>query len=256
MSDDAWNVGRYLEFQAERKLPFDDLVALVERRPGMRVLDLGCGTGHLTAELAGLLDVESIEGVDASPAMLEATRKVSDQRVTFCHAEADQYEIKDVDLVFSNAALHWMPDHPSLFRRIRAGLRQGGQVAVQMPNNFGYPTHTIASALAARRPYTDVLGGLRQGAAVMTAEEYAALLRELGFARQVVREAIYLHELESSNDVLRWVRGSMLTWYEKKLGNDLFPRFLQAYTERLFRELGDRRPFPFTYRRILLWAAL
>jgi trans-aconitate 2-methyltransferase len=61
---------------------------------------------------------------------------------------------------------------------------------------------------------------------------------------------VYGHVLPSSADVVEWVRGSLLTFYER---DD--PRFLDRYRERLMRILGDQRPYFYTYRRVLMWAS-
>ena len=252
----AWDPDRYLKFREERRRPYLDLVALVRRVPGMRIVDLGCGPGELTADLAERFDAASVVGVDNDVAMLARARSFASPRVSFVEAELDAYPLHDFDLAFSNAALHWLPDHEALFTRLRNGLAPGGQLAAQMPNNFAQPTHTIALELASEPPFCDVLTERRSGAAVLTAERYATLLHELGFTLQTVREHVYVHELPDASHAVEWVRGSMLTWYEARLGEELFAEFLRRYEQRLVAALGSARPLPFTYRRILLWARL
>jgi trans-aconitate 2-methyltransferase len=222
----------------------------------MRIADLGCGPGELTADLAARFDAASVVGIDSDPAMLARANGFVSSRVSFVQADLAGHALADLDLVFSNAALHWLPDHAALFSRLRDALDDGGQIAVQMPNNFAQPTHTIAAALADEPPFRDVLGPARMGAAVETAERYATLLWELGFREQIVREPVYLHELPGPEHVVEWVGGSMLTWYEARLGPDLHREFARRYEERLLAALGSARPFPFTYRRMLLWATL
>ena len=252
-----WDPDRYLRFRAQRRQPYEDLVALVHPRPSMRVVDLGCGPGELTVDLAERLAAQSVLGLDNSDTMLAKAQPLSSDRVRFEQADIATHPIgEDLDLVFSNAALHWLPDHPTLFARLRAALGPGGQLAVQMPANFGQPTHTTASDLAGEEPYATALEGRRAGAAVDEPEAYATLLYDLGFTRQSVRQVIYLHELPGPEAAVEWVKGSMLTWYAARLGPELYERFAETYEQRLLARLPDRRPLPFTYRRILLWAAL
>src|SRR5688500_7282194 len=153
----AWDPDRYLKFRDERRRPYLDLVALVRPVPGMRIVDLGCGPGELTADLAERFDASSVVGVDNDVAMLARARAFASERVSFVEAELDAYPLDDFDLAFSNAALHWLPDHEALFTRLRDSLARGGQLAAQMPNNFAQPTHTIALELANERPFCDVL---------------------------------------------------------------------------------------------------
>lgn len=252
---DSWDPAQYQRFRKERRQPWEDLVALVEVRPDMRVVDLGCGSGELSRDLAERLGAASVLGVDNSAAMLGQAD--ADPRVTFELGDVGAHAIgRDLDLVFSSAALHWLPDHAALFERMRRALGPAGQLAVQMPANFEQPTHTTAVEIAGEAPFAAALGGHRSGAAVESPESYALLLYRLGFRRQIVRQQIYLHELPSRADVVEWVKGSMLTWYRSRLGDELYAAFLARYQERLLAQLPDERPFPLTYRRLLLWASL
>ena len=252
---DGWDPAQYHRFRKERRQPWEDLVALVEVRPDMRVVDLGCGSGELTRDLAQRLSAASALGVDNSAAMLGQAD--AEARVTFELGDLSTHTIgQDLDLVLSSAALHWLPDHAALFERMRRALGPAGQLAVQMPANFEQPTHTTAVEIAGEAPFASVLGQQRSGAAVESPESYALMLHRLGFRRQIVRQQIYLHLLSSKVDVVEWVKGSMLTWYHTRLGDELYAKFLARYTERLLAQLPDERPYPLTYRRLLLWASL
>jgi trans-aconitate 2-methyltransferase len=150
------------------------------------------------------------------------------------------------DLIFSNAALHWVADHESLIRRLTAFVSHDGQLAVQMPANDDHPSHAIAASLAKEfgiEPRADY---------VLPPERYASLLYDLGFKRQHVRLQVYGHELPSAHHVVEWVRGALLTDYEQRLG-ERFPEFLEGYTARVVEALGDDRPFFYTYKRVLIW---
>ena len=252
----GWDPDRYLKFKQERRQPYDDLVALIEPHPDMRVVDLGCGTGEWTAELATRLGAASVLGIDRSPSMLEQSDAFASERVRFVQADLGDWHGEGYDLVFSNAALHWVPEHGELFGRLKDALAPNGQLAIHMPNNMHRPTHTLARALAAEEPYASALGGRDGGMAVCSAETYAELLWSMGFARQSVREVVYLHELPGREAALEWVQGSMLTWYREQLPPELYASFLETYRERLLAALPDVSPMPFTYRRILLWASL
>ena len=144
---DAWSPAQYERFRAERAQPYWDLAALVEARPGMLVADLGCGTGELTAELHRKLQARETLGIDSSPAMLAKAPQGLGLRFEQQDISAFQPSEK-LDLIFSNAALHWLPDHPALLRRLTGALAPGGQIAVQMPMTDDLITHQTASELA------------------------------------------------------------------------------------------------------------
>jgi trans-aconitate 2-methyltransferase len=262
MTSDSWNPEQYDRFREERSQPFYDLADLVHARSGMRVLDLGCGSGRLTAWLHGHLGAGETLGVDSSPSMLRDSADYADaeQGIQFVEADlADYTPDGQFDLIFSNAALQWLPDHAALFARISRWVAPGGQLAVQMPANFGHPSHRTAAELAAEPPFADALDGWVRVDPVGPPEDYSVLLAALGLrANDVrpsphVRQQIYLHELERSLDVLQWVKGSLLTAYERRMSAALFGEFVERYEQRLLRDLGDQRPYLYPFKRLLLW---
>jgi trans-aconitate 2-methyltransferase len=251
-----WNPAQYERFRDERARPFFDLLDLVQPRPEMRVVDLGCGTGELTRELQRRLSARETIGIDNSPAMLAKSAAFASDGLRFEQKDIGAFvSEEDVDLVFSNAALQWVPDHEPLFRRLTAALTPSGQLAVQMPANNDHPSHLTAFAIAGESPFREALGGYSRQWPVLAPEAYATLLHRLGFRRQHVRLQVYAHELESREAVVEWVRGSLLTDYERRLPADLWPRFLERYRERLLPQLEDERPFFYPFKRVLLWGA-
>src|SRR5829696_2584091 len=251
-----WNPAQYEQFRDERSRPFFDLLDLVQPQPEMRVVDLGCGTGELTRELHRRLAARETIGIDNSPAMLAKSAAFAAVGLRFEQADIAAFASEgDVDLVFSNTALQWVPDHEPLLRRLTAALTQRGQLAVQMPANNDHPSHLTAFAIAGEPPFREALGGYERQWPVLAPEAYATLLHRLGYCRQLVRLQVYAHELESREAVVEWVRGSLLTDYERRLPAELWPRFLERYRERLLPQLEDARPFFYPFKRVLLGGA-
>jgi trans-aconitate 2-methyltransferase len=243
----SWDVDQYERFKEERAQPFRDLVSLIEPRPKMRIVDLGCGTGELTRFLHEHLSAAETIGIDSSESMLSKASPASG--LTFQLAAIGSFTTdRPFDLVFSNAALHWLPDHEHLFTRLVSLLGPNGQLAVQMPANHDHPSHRLAAELATEfriEPRTVNL---------LAPEAYAALLHRLGFARQHVRLQVYGHLLDSTADVVEWTKGSTLTPYRDALSADRYEEFLSEYTRRLVNALRDARPYFYTFKRVLLWA--
>jgi trans-aconitate 2-methyltransferase len=256
VSQDAWDPQQYERFQAERQQPFFDLVALVQRRPGMRVVDLGCGTGTLTRELHLAVAAQETVGIDNSPAMLARATPLAMAGLRFEPGDIAEFSAAGAyDLVFSNAALHWVPDQATLLRRLTGALKPGGQLAVQVPANHDDAAHRVAVELAAEPPFTERLAASTSPrAGVLTPREYALLLDRLGYAEQHVRLQVYAHRLASREEVVEWAQGTVLTPYRSRLGEELYTRFLEAYRSRLLPQLEDRRPYLFPFQRILFWA--
>lgn len=257
MVDSPWDPAQYNRFRAERQQPLFDLIALVEPRPGLRVVDLGCGTGETTRLLHDRLPDAETLGLDGAEPMLADSAAFATRGLRFARADIGAFApTADYDLIFSNAALHWLPDHADLFGRLRRGLAAGGQLAVQMPANFDYPSHTVAARVAGEPPFREALNGFTLGTPVHAPAWYAALLHRLGFARQHVRLQVYAHVLDAPDAVVEWVRGTLLTAYQRRLPADLWPAYLARYRASLLAELPDERPFFYPFKRLLLWGRL
>jgi trans-aconitate 2-methyltransferase len=250
---DTWDPERYGRFAAERAQPFHDLLALVRPVPGGRVVDLGCGRGELTVQLHRRLGAAETLGLDSSPAMLEGAAELAGGGLRFELGDIAGFGGDGWDVIFSNAALHWLPDHAALLSRLVAGLGEGGQLAVQVPANHDHPSHLVAAEVAGTEPFRSALGGYRRESPVQAPEWYAELLDRLGLQPQHVRLQVYLHRLAGPEAVVEWVRGTLLTDYAARLPAAVFEEFLAAYSERLLARLADRRPFPFPFKRLLFW---
>jgi len=257
LATDTWDPAQYERFERERAAPFFDLLSLVERCPGGRVVDLGCGTGELTRSLHERTAASSTLGLDSSAAMLEKSAAHAGEGLKFALGDIGEWSPSEpFDVVFSNAALHWVGDHPALFARLTSALRAGGQLAVQLPANHDHASHLVAERVAGGEPFRTALGGYVRQSPVLDPERYAALLHELGFDPQHVRLQVYLHVLPEPDAVVDWVKGTLLTDYKRRLTDEMYDEFLARYRSLLIRELADERPYPFTFKRILLWGRL
>lgn len=253
-STDAWDPGRYARFRAERSAPFLDLLALLEPAPSPRVVDLGCGPGELTRLAHERLGARETIGVDSSAAMLAEAARHAGPGLRFAQGDLAAFEDGPFDVVLSNAALHWVPDHAALLARLAALLAPGGQLAFQIPANEAHPSHAVAREVAREPTFAAALDGHVRESPVLEPEVYAQRLFRLGFRSQRVRVEIYAHALDAPSDVVEWVRGSLLTDYERRLTPETFTRFLARYREKLLAALPDERPYLYTYRRLLVWA--
>ena len=252
---DTWDPAAYSRFAAERSRPFFDLLDLVTPIPGGRAVDLGCGTGELTRALHERTGARETLGIDSSEAMLKKAKAHEGGGLRFERGDLAAFAPSEpYDLVFSNAAFHWAPDHSALLARLTKAVKPGGQFAFQVPDNFDHPSHRAAEAVAAEEPFASALAGSAHPRNVLAPEAYATILDRLGYGEQTVRLQVYGHHLESREDVVAWVEGSLLSEYRRRLSGELYEQFLQRYRERLFSMIPDERPFLFTFRRILVRA--
>lgn len=240
----TWDPDLYLDFDDHRSRPFRDLVARVGARDPRHVVDAGCGPGHLTARLAVRWPSARVSAFDSSAEMVAAARE---RGVEATQARVEDWTPDDeTDVVVTNAVLHWVPGHLDLLARWVAALPAGAWCAMQVPGNFGAPSHTLSREVAAR---WDV--ELRGIETVAEPVEYAARLADAG-AEADVWETTYVHRLTGEDPVLRWISATALRPVRDALGDDDYAAFRDALFPRL-REAYPRRPdgttwFPF--RRI------
>jgi trans-aconitate 2-methyltransferase len=248
-----WNPDQYHKFQAERAAPFYDLMALVPPAEGLRVVDLGCGPGELTAALADYLPDSDVLGIDSSPEMLAKAAQYARPGLRF--EQGDLATLTGAfDVVFSNAAVQWVEDHARLLPHLWSLVAPGGRIAAQMPSNHHHFSQRVVRELAGTEPYRSALNGFVRLSPVLPVDEYAERLYALGGVDLVVFEKVYPHVLADSDAVVEWTKGTMLIPYMERLSDDLRERFLADYRARL-REQYPTEPVFYGFRRILFTAA-
>ncbi|MEO8541699.1 MAG: methyltransferase domain-containing protein [bacterium] len=246
-----WNPAQYHRFQNERSQPFFDLLDLVEPLPGGTVVDLGCGTGELTRVLHDKSQASSTIGLDSSETMLAKAAEHAGAGLRFEQADIAAFE-GEFDLVFSNAALQWLDRHEELIPAVAAHVKPGGQLAFQVPANADHPSHLVAHSVAREDPFATALDGYVRDWPVLPPERYAEILDGLGFDELTVRLEVYGHHLDSSEGVIEWVKGTLLTDYQRRMHPDLYQDYLGRYRERLLAEIGERSPYFYAFKRILV----
>lgn len=246
-----WNPDLYHKFQTERAAPFHDLLALVDVRPHLKVIDLGCGSGELTRQLADRLPNSHVTGLDSSPQMLD--KAASFVRPDLVFQQGDQSTLTgDWHLIFSNAALQWSENHAELIPRLFGCLVSGGQIAVQVPSNHNHISHQIYRETAAEEPFRSILAGFQRHSPVLTIEEYARLLFDCGTEAITVFEKVYPHVLADSDAVVEWISGTALVPYFERLGN-YKEDFLESIRKKMHTAMPGSPVF-YPFRRILFSA--
>jgi trans-aconitate 2-methyltransferase len=251
----TWNPDRYLAFADHRTRPATDLLARVALDAPARVADLGCGPGNSTALLVERWPDAAMVGIDSSAEMLVKAR-ASGVPATWALADiAEWTPAAPFDVLFSNAALQWLPDHATLLPRLLDHVGPGGVLAVQMPRNFAAPSHILLREVAAAGPWSERLQPLIPPEPVGAPAWYYDLLVP-GAARLDIWETEYLQVLEGDDPVLAWTRGTALRPVQAALDAGERAAFEAAYKQRL-RTAYPKRPdgrtlFPF--RRLFIVA--
>jgi trans-aconitate 2-methyltransferase len=251
----TWDPAQYLRWSDHRVRPAVDLLQRVPLPHPAHVVDLGCGTGNVTALLRQAWPAARVTGVDASAAMLERAR-ASDAGVDWRQAEIAAWTPPaPVDLLFSNAALHWLPDHESLFPRLLGFVAPGGVLAVQMPRNFSEPSHTSITEVAQEGRWRARLAPLIRSEPCRAPAFYWDVLAPRAKSLDVW-ETVYQQALTGANPVADFVKGSWLKTFLDALDGAERAAFETAYRARVERAYPARADgttlFPF--RRLFIVA--
>jgi trans-aconitate 2-methyltransferase len=266
-----WDPDQYRRFAGERARPFFELLARVGATDPRLVADLGCGPGELTAALAGRWPDAEVVGVDNSPEMIRAAgplpaaallaadgaegRQAPAGRLSFVLADLREWRpAHAADVIISNAALQWVPDHLAVLARWPGMLAAGGWLAFQVPGNFDQRSHQIITELASSQRWRPLLRGVRLNRQAAQPAEYLDLLARAG-CEVDAWETTYLHVLPGGDPVLDWYKGTGLRPVLAALGPELAAEFTAEYGARA-REAYPAAPYGtvLPFRRVFVVA--
>lgn len=215
----TWNPQLYLQFGNERTQPSIDLANRIGIARPQRVVDVGCGPGNSTAVLRQRWPDAEIVGFDSSPEMIAAA-KTQHLEGTWLLADAATWVAEQAfDVVFSNAALQWLPDHVALFPHLFAQVAPGGALAVQIPTHERSAIHQRMEAMANAPQWRQHMAANRRVLTIEQPSFYYDVLQPLA-KRLDMWETIYYHVLESSDAIVEWFRSTGLRPYLEALESD------------------------------------
>jgi trans-aconitate 2-methyltransferase len=227
----TWNPDQYLKFSTERTRPCNDLVRRIALDAPARVIDLGCGPGNSTAQLAARWPAAHITGLDNSPAMIDAAQKsypthqwIAGDVATWADDPGPSF-----DLVFSNAALQWLPDHERLYPLIFDRVAADGALAVQVPSRLDIPAHRLMRELAQSKPWREQFNAPIREWFTHDAAFYYDVMAPLT-DRLDIWDTEYLHVLCDAGALAEWYKGSGLRPFLEALPDDeTRTRFIDEY---------------------------
>ena len=195
----SWNADLYKNNFAFVHQYGNSLIEWLQPQPGEQILDLGCGTGELTATLAG--SGAQLTGLDSSATMIESARKNFPQ-LDFVVANAASFSLPmQFDAVFSNAALHWMPEKEQVAARMYQHLKPGGRLVLEM----GAKGNVESMLLALEKVMQQHGYQYRARWYFPSVGEYTSILEKYGFRVHQVHYFDRLTELANpENGIIEW----------------------------------------------------
>jgi trans-aconitate 2-methyltransferase len=229
----SWSAKLYTAFEDERTRPVRDLLNAVPAAGARTAVDLGCGPGNSTEVLAGRAPGAAITGIDSSPDMIEAARRrlpgVNFELATI----QDWRAAAPVDLILSNAALHWVPDHTTLLPRLAGMLSAGGCLAVQLPDNLGDTAQLLMLKVASQGAWAARLADAHDARTpIGSIGDYYNLLKPV-CTRVDIWRTDYVHPLAGPAAIVAWFRSTGLLPFLGPLDATERDEFLARYEDEV-----------------------
>lgn len=245
----TWNPGQYLKFDDERTRPCRDLAARIRLENPQRIIDLGCGPGNSTQVLAERWPQAGITGLDSSPDMIRRAGEQYPQETWELGNIAEWTATQPYDLVFSNAAYQWVPDHARVMPHLLRQVAPGGVLAFQVPANINATAHELMRQVAASPAWKSRFPEkIREWHAHSPAFYYDVLSEDAAHLDLWTTE--YFHILDGPGAIVEWYKGTGLRPFLDLLPDEpTREKFLEDYLREIEaafpRQKDGRVLFPF-----------
>jgi trans-aconitate 2-methyltransferase len=228
-----WNSALYMKFERERTRAARDLLAQIPKFEPNDIMDLGCGPGNTTELLSAAFPCAKVVGLDSSDNML-AVARARVPTAQFIKQDIETWRpAEKVDLIFANAALHFIPNDHELLVRLVSFLHEGGWLAVQMPNIVQELSHALMRMVAVDGPWASRLIPISKTRVVIgTLDSYYQLLTPV-CSKVDIWQTTYVHPLDGSDDIAEWFEGSGLRPFLEPLTPCERQTFLARYRSEL-----------------------
>jgi trans-aconitate 2-methyltransferase len=215
---DKWNPDLYLRYEAERTQPSYDLVARIAAAAPASIIDIGCGPGNSTRVLRERWPLARIVGLDNSPEMITKARKAYPPGEWLLADAAAWVPSTQYSIVFSNAALQWMPDHGKIIQRLYGAVAPGGALAVQVPANQNCALFQAVRRVSARSRWSAAMAGCDQLLTYLDAGLYYDWLSDLS-SQVYIWYTTYYHVMEDHQGLIEWYSSTGLRPYLERLAS-------------------------------------
>lgn len=249
MSD--WQPNQYLKFKDDRTQPSIDLVNRIEVDSPKRIIDIGCGPGNSTKILKDRWPEAEIIGLDNSAAMIEKAQTTDpDIDWVLMDSNADLSSFGKFDIIFSNAALQWMPGHEVLIPKLFDMLNEGGAIAIQVPYVKHLPIFAEILNLTKNEKWSAYFQAPPEYPKHFAFPYFYAIISPLSESLKAW-QTDYITILDSHEGIVEWYKGTALRPFLNMLPDEaLQAEFCNDYLEKVVEaypvEKNGKILLPFT----------
>ena len=250
-----WNSEQYLKFINQRTQPAIDLVQRIEIKNPQKVLDIGCGPGNSTKVLKNVFLKAHILGIDSSEDMIKKARETyPDIEFKFMDITDESQNLENIDIIFSNACLQWIPNHREFIPKIFSKLSKGGVLAVQIPLNSQEKLFKIMRETVNEDKWNFSSMSVEPNT-TLKCEEYFDILSSLTDNFNIW-ETIYYHNMPSINAMVEWIKGTRLRPYLNALNSIDAKKLIDEISEKASRVYAKQEngEIIFKFRRFFFTA--
>lgn len=250
-----WNPEKYNQFKNIRYQPFFDLMEFISEDRLANCIDIGCGTGEQTEILANRFEKAHFLGIDPSPEMLSESEGRESSNLSFKTATVEEFvnwDAKNWDLIFSNAALQWSDNHKELFPKLISHLSDDGQLAIQMPVQNENLLNKILLEMVQEKPFAGFLDNWKRESPLLSIDEYAQIMFDSGLRDIQIMQKVYPIIADGPDKLFDFISGSALIPYLERLTENEQEIFVAEYKGRIGKAF-KKFPAIYAFKRLLLY---
>jgi len=233
------------------------LIAGLELKGNEAILDLGCGAGELTEQLFMLVPKGKVVGIDASVGMIDTAKKLEKENLTLVCMDINDMEFTDCfDVIFSNAALHWVKDHKSLLRNSLTALKTNGIIRWNFAGDGNCSNFfSVVKAVMNKEQYKKYFAMFEWPWFMPSVDEYEELLADTGFRKVSIECENADRYFQNRDEMIKWIDQPSIVPFMGDLPDDKKEGFRNTVVAMMIdkTQQSDGRCFE-TFRRIDLTA--
>lgn len=235
-----WNPADYTTQSSNQQQWAQELIPKLALKGNERILDIGCGEGKVTAEIANHVPLGSVVGIDSSEEMIMFARSKFPEtdypNLTFELMDAKQLHFnEEFDIVFSNAALHWIIDHQSVLKGVKKSLKASGKILLQMggKGNAG-SIFVVIDKLLKDEKWSSYFEDFSFPFGFYSPEEYKVWLDEAGLEAKRIELIPKDMKLKGKEGLSGFIRSTWLP-YTLRIPEDLRSEFIDSFVDEYLK---------------------
>lgn len=234
-----------------------DLISKLSFKGDETVLDLGCGDGILTEQLSLLVPYGKVLGIDASIHMLETAKKLRKNNLEFVHTDINKIKFEnEFDIIFSNAALHWIKDHRKLLKNAYKALKPQGKILWDFGGSGNCSNFLdVIQTKILEDKYVQYFKDFEWPWFMPSKSQYIELILTIGFSSYIIEEVNRDRYFSDAYEMIKWIDQPCIVPFLKHIPYELKETFRQEVIEEMLKRTQQSNGTCFeTFRRIRVYA--